>query len=137
MTSKITNTVKEAIGATKEKLGHATHNENLAASGAAQSSQAHADKQAHANQTHAGGVGHNLGGPTHTHAGGVGHNLGGTTHAGDVGHNFGGTTQTHASGIGHNIEGAAQKTVGHATNNPSLADRGHVNAAVGDAQRNV
>ncbi|KAF9351501.1 hypothetical protein BGX26_010503, partial [Mortierella sp. AD094] len=45
--------------------------------------------------------------------------------------------QTHAKGVGNNIQGATQKTVGSATNDPSMEARGHANAALGDVQRNV
>ncbi|KAF9400818.1 hypothetical protein BGX21_003456 [Mortierella sp. AD011] len=46
-------------------------------------------------------------------------------------------TQTHAKGLGNTIQGAAQKTAGAATNDTSMEARGHTNASVGDAQRNV
>lgn len=47
------------------------------------------------------------------------------------------TAETHAQGLGNQAQGAAQKAVGGATNDPELEARGHVNAAMGDAQRNV
>ncbi|KAI1294367.1 hypothetical protein EDD11_008135, partial [Mortierella claussenii] len=83
---KITNTVKEAVGATKEKIGHATHNESMAASGAAENAEAHAQKNANAAHRHAEGVGHNVEGNAQKIAGSAtnDHTLKSRGHANDV-----------------------------------------------------
>ncbi|KAG0363018.1 hypothetical protein BC939DRAFT_450325 [Gamsiella multidivaricata] len=64
MTNKVSNTVHEAVGATKEKVGRATGNESLAARGAAQNAQAHANQDALKANTHAHGVANNVQGAT-------------------------------------------------------------------------
>ncbi|KAF9278643.1 hypothetical protein BGZ88_000439 [Linnemannia elongata] len=73
MTSKISNTYNEAVGTAKEKLGHATHNQRMAGSGAAQKTDAQINQQHHKAQTHAHaqGVGNNIQGETQKAAGTV------------------------------------------------------------------
>ncbi|KAF9271868.1 hypothetical protein BGZ68_002960, partial [Mortierella alpina] len=60
MTSKISNTYNETVGGAKEKVGNATHNPNLAGSGAQQKAQAQAQQHAQNAETHAKGLGHNI-----------------------------------------------------------------------------
>ena len=56
----MSNTYHEAAGATKEKLGRVTGNDSLAAKGAAENAQAHADQNAQKAHTHAKGVANNV-----------------------------------------------------------------------------
>ncbi len=74
MTSKISNTFNETVGGAKEKVGHATHNPNLAGSGANQKAQAQAHQQAQNAETHAKGLGHNIEGGAQKAVGGATNN---------------------------------------------------------------
>ncbi|KAF9178871.1 hypothetical protein BGZ51_007294 [Haplosporangium sp. Z 767] len=64
MADKIRNTANEAMGGTKEKIGSKIGNPNMAASGAAQKSQAQANQRAKEAERHAHGMGHNVEGQT-------------------------------------------------------------------------
>ncbi|KAF9161271.1 hypothetical protein DFQ26_004704 [Actinomortierella ambigua] len=60
MTDKLQNSATAALGGTKEKIGHATGNEQLAASGAQQKAQAHAQQEVHDAQRHTEGAGNKI-----------------------------------------------------------------------------
>ncbi|KAF9907573.1 hypothetical protein EC991_010785 [Linnemannia zychae] len=84
--SLISNTYNETMGAAKQKIGHATHNERMAGSGAAQKAEAQVNQQHQKAQTHAQGVGHNIQGETQKAAGKLtnDHSLQGRGHANDA-----------------------------------------------------
>ncbi|KAF9969036.1 hypothetical protein BGZ73_008809 [Actinomortierella ambigua] len=71
MTDKIQNTASAAVGGAKEKIGQATHSEQLAASGAQQKAQAQAQQQAHDAQRHTEGAGNKVMGQAQKAAGSV------------------------------------------------------------------
>ncbi|KAG0197970.1 hypothetical protein BGX33_000195 [Mortierella sp. NVP41] len=60
MSGKISDTYNKAVGGTKEKIGHATHNERMAGQGAAQKAEAQIHQQNQQAGTHAHGIGHNV-----------------------------------------------------------------------------
>ncbi|KAG0235205.1 hypothetical protein BGW42_005669 [Actinomortierella wolfii] len=68
-TESIKNTAAATVGGAKEKIGHATHSEQLAASGAEQRAQAHASQQAHDTQRHTEGLGNKAKGQAQKAAG--------------------------------------------------------------------
>ncbi|KAG9319027.1 hypothetical protein KVV02_000051 [Mortierella alpina] len=74
MTNKISNTYNEAVGGAKEKVGHATHNPNLAGSGANQKAQAQAHQHAQTAETHTKGLGHSIEGGAQRAVGGATNN---------------------------------------------------------------
>ncbi|KAF8944864.1 hypothetical protein BGZ47_003623 [Haplosporangium gracile] len=86
MSNKISNTYNEAMGSAKEKLGHATHNQHMAGSGAAQKADAQINQQNHKAQTHAHGIGNNIQGESQKAAGTVtnDHSLKARGHANDA-----------------------------------------------------
>ncbi|KAI8596648.1 hypothetical protein EDD21DRAFT_387602, partial [Dissophora ornata] len=57
---RISDKYNEAAGATKEKIGRATGNESLAAKGAVQNAEAHANQNARKAETQARGVGNTV-----------------------------------------------------------------------------
>ncbi|KAG0084209.1 hypothetical protein BGZ93_007309 [Podila epicladia] len=60
MTERMTNTAKQYMGSAKESIGTAIGNPDLAASGAAQKSQAEAAQRMADQKTHAEGIGHTV-----------------------------------------------------------------------------
>ncbi|KAF9132253.1 hypothetical protein BGW39_000505 [Mortierella sp. 14UC] len=64
MSHKLSNTYNEAMGGAKEKIGHATHSEQMASAGAAQKADAQVNQQHQKAQTHAHGAGQNIQGET-------------------------------------------------------------------------
>ncbi|KAG0010857.1 hypothetical protein BGZ81_002521 [Podila clonocystis] len=60
MTERMTNTANQYMGSAKQSIGSAIGNPDLAASGAAQKSQAEAAQRMADNKTHTEGVGHTV-----------------------------------------------------------------------------
>ncbi|KAG0315930.1 hypothetical protein BGZ99_007161 [Dissophora globulifera] len=71
MSNKMTGTYNEAVGSAKESLGRTVGNESLAAKGAAQNAEGHAQKTAATTQNKAKGVGNNIEGATQKAVGGA------------------------------------------------------------------
>ncbi|KAG0058905.1 hypothetical protein BGZ90_004706 [Linnemannia elongata] len=69
MTDRITNTLNSTLGGAKQTIGETIGNPDLAASGAAQKSQADAAQKAADAKTHAEGIGHKVQGEVQQNVG--------------------------------------------------------------------
>ncbi|KAF8925258.1 hypothetical protein BGZ47_003404 [Haplosporangium gracile] len=166
ISEKVSNTASSYIGGAKQTIGETIGNNNLAASGAQQKSQANAATKAAPATVYTKGLGHKatdevqennesmtgkdgLSNTANSYMGGAKQTIGET-----IGNNnlaASGAQQkaqadaaqkaadarTHAEGVGNKVKGSMQQNVGSMTGNTSMEARGHANETRGDMKRNV